>query len=571
MKQAAHVGTANARRAEAEVPSGIDVAFRALARAFRAWQLYLPNNPTRDRALQVARKALTELLSEHDEGFTVTVREHEFAHDDQVIYRDVERPTDGMPWLLYRDGLRELTFLPGFPESGLSEFLSLMQRARQAAPDEDDLITMLWVADIETLRYRFVELGGPVGTSPLPASLEDLGVADDRPGSDIPTAESAVPTGEPPGLVKLENFDSTLFFLDPRELAYLEREMRSEFDSDPRIRVMGSLFDLVEVHTEESIRLEVIARLEELLLDLLTTSTYDQAAMVLREARTMMARAPEMTESVRAALEGLAAQLSEPAALSQLLQAIDEGPRAPSVETLEALVAELRGIALGPLLGWLATAPIGASRSAVERAAVKLAERNTADIVRHIESADRAVAESAIRLAALLRSAATVPALGKLVRQPEAEVRHEAAQALAAIGTAGALQVLEPLVEDADRDVRLTALRAIGAQRHAPALPRLARLLQRKEMRQTDRGEKTAVFDAFGAICGPDGVALLDGLLNARSILGPRESTEMRACAARALGLVGTEAALQALRRSADTRDAVVRNEVARALRGGRA
>jgi HEAT repeat protein len=567
--QAAHVGTANARRAATEVPSGIDEAFRALSRAFRAWQLYLPNNPTRDRALEVARQALTAVLRDHDEGFTVTVREHEFAHAGQVIYRDVERPTDGMPWLLYRDGLRELTLLPGFPEAGLAELLSLMQRARQAAPDEDDLITMLWVADIETLRYRFVELGGPVETSVLAGTADDVGVAGDRPGSDIPTAESAMPTGEPPGLVRVEEFDSALFFLDARELAYLQEEMRTEFGSDARVRVMASLFDIVEVETDEATRLEVIARLEDLLLDLLTTSAYEQAAEMLREARTTIGRAPELTEPVRAALAGLAAQLSEPAVLSQLLQAIDEGPRAPSADTLEALVAELRGAALGPLLSWLATAPAGLARTAVERAAQKLAERHTADLVRHIESDDGAVAQSAIRLAALLRSTAAVPALGKLVRQGGATVRHEAAQALGAIGTAGALQALEPLVEDADRDVRLTALRAIGTARHAAALPRLARLLQRKELRQADRSEKTAVFDAFGAICGADGVALLDGLLNARSLLGPRESTEMRACAARALGLVGTEPALQALRRSVDTKDAVVRNEVARALRGG--
>jgi HEAT repeat protein len=43
----------------------------------------------------------------------------------------------------------------------------------------------------------------------------------------------------------------------------------------------------------------------------------------------------------------------------------------------------------------------------------------------------------------------------------------------------------------------------------------------------------------------------------------------MRACAARALGLVATRAALAALQKSADTKDVVVRSAVARAMRTG--
>jgi HEAT repeat protein len=77
-----------------------------------------------------------------------------------------------------------------------------------------------------------------------------------------------------------------------------------------------------------------------------------------------------------------------------------------------------------------------------------------------------------------------------------------------------------------------------------------------------------ALFEAFGTLCGDAGVGVLDTLLNARALLGPREPAEVRACAARALGLVGSPRALDALRRAADAKDAVVRGAVARALRG---
>jgi HEAT repeat protein len=78
-----------------------------------------------------------------------------------------------------------------------------------------------------------------------------------------------------------------------------------------------------------------------------------------------------------------------------------------------------------------------------------------------------------------------------------------------------------------------------------------------------------ALFEAFGGLCGDQGVAELDGILNARGFLGAKETPEMRACAARALGLVGSRTAMAALQKSADTKDVVVRSAVARAMRGG--
>ncbi len=555
--------------ASTDASSRIDEAFRALARAFRAWQLYLPNNPTRERALEMARAAFTAVLEDESDGLVVRVREQEFACGDRVVHREAERPTDGLPWLLYRDGVRELTILPGFADDGLATLLGLLQRAKQAAPDEDDLITMLWVADIPSLRYRFVELGGPVETSVLSTQADGSDDPGDRPGADVPAVETAMPTGAPPGLVRLEDFDSALFFLDQRELAYLQEELRSEFVSEPRQSVLAALFDIVETQRDERVRLEAIQRIEDVLLDVLTTGAYELAATALREARTTGTRAPELTPAVHDALTGLSAQLSEPTVLAQLLQAIDEGQRAPAADVLEALVSELRASALTPLLAWLAHAPTGVARSAVERAVVRLAERHTAELVRHLDAGDDNIVLSALRLCAQLRTAAAVPVLARRVRDTASAYRLEAVQALAAIASPGALQAIEPLIDDADREVRLAALRAVGVHRYAAALPRLSRALQRKELRQAERSEKTAVFDAFGAVCGADGVALLDGMLNARSLLGPRESTEMRACAARALGVVGSELAFAALRRSVDTKDAVVRNEVARALRGG--
>jgi HEAT repeat protein len=77
-----------------------------------------------------------------------------------------------------------------------------------------------------------------------------------------------------------------------------------------------------------------------------------------------------------------------------------------------------------------------------------------------------------------------------------------------------------------------------------------------------------AFFESYGTLCGDAGVGFLAGILNSRRFLGKREASELRACAAVALGKIGTELALEALQRSATDGDVIVRNAVSRAARG---
>jgi HEAT repeat protein len=564
-----------ARETADAFPLLVEEAFRALTRAFRAWQLYLPNNPMRERALDAARAAFAACWRERTEPVRVLVRENEFEYEGQVVYRDHERHTDGIPWTLYRDGLREFTLYSGFESEALVPLLHLLQRARQATPDDDDLVTMLWVADFATLRYRVVDAGGTESTSFVAEhSAWDASEADghgDRPGSGVAAAESPLQGEGPPGLIRLEGFESTLHFLDARELAYLQDEVRSEFDTDPRRSVLAALLDIIELRREDEVRTEAIEHLESVVIDLLASGAYELGAYALREAGVTAGRSEALSPQLYERLMGLADQLSEPAVVMQLLQAIDDEARAPGLDTLEALFAELRGRALAPLLAWLAHSPASAAREAVERAAMRLAEQQTGELARLLDAPDDLVAVSAMQLSMRLRTPAAVPGLLRVLRGREAALRRHAVAALGAIASPGALHALESALEDDDREVRLAAMRAVATHRHQGALPRLVRALEGKTLRGADRTEKSVLFDAIGAIGHDGAVPVLDRVLNARGLMGPRESTDMRACAARALGIVGTARAADALRKSVEAKDPVVRHEVARALRGGAA
>ena len=281
-----------------------------------------------------------------------------------------------------------------------------------------------------------------------------------------------------------------------------------------------------------------------------------------------MQRAADVTPEQHERLAHLADRLSAPDVLSQLIQSLDASAIPPTREELEDLFDQLRPAALATVFQWLGKLQDDAVRVVLTGAADRLAATNTTELIRLIHSADRDVSFEAIRRAGSAKAQAAVAALGRVLSDSDPARRLLAAQALTEIGSAGALQALERALEDSDRDVRIHAARTVTAREHRPALARLDAVVKGKAVRAADLTEKMVFFEAYGSMCGDGGVAHLDALLNGRSLLRYREDSEMRACAAIALGRVGTDKSVAALRRAAVEKDVIVRNAVARALRG---
>lgn len=547
----------------------IEDALRAFAKALRAIQLYLPNNPTRAAAIEQARTAFGKVWHVAN-PLEIQIKEASFHWEGRTVYFDAERGADGLPWLLYRDGLRSLSVQSGFETTDVETLLALLHKARTASPDDDDLVTLLWVADLATLEYRHVEHDA-FGDVPVSSGTERPGVAVFASGViplAVPSAESAPPgDGPPPGMVRVEDFDTTLYFLDTREASYLQDELTREYADDHRKLALASLFDVIEGHSAPEAKLEALRIVDELLVEFLTLGEYELVAFSLREA-SATSRRLVADDLVMTALRDLPARLSEPAVMSQLLQALDESARTPVASLLEGLFVELRPSALEPLVAWLGMASASPARAAIERASARLAAAHTAELAQLLEHANAFVVRGALRLAAQLATPAAVPGLSRLLRGSDAKLRVEALNVLGVIASPAALQAVERGIDDSDRDVRVAAFRVIGSRSHIAALPRLRDAVRRKELRLADLSEKMALFEAFGSMCGDAGVTELDTLLNARGLLGARASTELRACAARALGMVASPIAMTALQRAADTKDVVVRSAVARAMRG---
>jgi len=547
-------------------PAPIQELLRLLAKAARAHQLYLPNNPVYQSAIAALRSGFGPVWSEADD-LPLVITEHEIQWYGVGVSPDAApKSADNIAWLFYKDGVRELKMVKGFEDTELVPLLDIIQRARKGGPDMDDLVTMLWEADFSLLTYKYVDLlqdgtGGEVtdGTEGgAPASPEEVQRA----------TQAAVEESRAGGIVNMADFDSTLYFLDEREIEYLQDEIAREYKQDLRMNVVSVLLDIFEAQSDPDIRTEVLDNLHTVMVYLLTATHFRGVGYLLRESLASLQRATDVTIEQRQKLAELPDRLSAPEALGQLLQALDEAPTLPPLDELVELFDQLRPAALATIFGWLHRTQNDRLVPLLHAAAGRLAAANTTELVRLIQSPEPDVSSEAIRRAGALKAQAAVLSLSKILAETDVQRRQIAVQALTEIGSPGALQALERAIEDSDRDVRITAVRALTARSYRPVLGRLESVVKGKAVRDADLTEKMAFFEGYGTLCGDGGVAHLDAMLNGKGFLGRREDAEVRACAAIALGRVGTPKALESLRKANGEKDIVVRNAVNRALRG---
>lgn len=553
---------------------GVKSLFVTLAKTFRAFQLYDDNNPVRRRFVDQLRGEFRDLWEDLDR-LVVTVDEDHMYLDGAAVYRSESR-NDSLAFLFFKDGVREITFLPGLESEELEQFLGVLQKARKLVPEGDDLLTVLWEQELRYFQYQYVDLlaegvelpeAGPGNTqAEMQATLEaeDEEMAAQEKARQRGAAEEEQPT---PQTVSQDDFNPTLYALDHREMETLREELQKERKRDTRADVLNALFDRLEEPGDRERQSEILRILSTLLPNFLSRGALVAATSVLQELRRLERVEGVFDEQRIQESRQILDRISAPEAIEELIQALFDGTIRASASQLGGFLQFLRGGALSPLLRASETVEHKELQAVLREAVQGIAAHNKAAVVALLEEADPIIASGAARLAGEMQISEAGPALASLLAHEDAAVRLAAVEAATTLKASTAAGALEKTLDDPEREVRIAAAKALGALRYRPAAETLAAMVRGREIRQADITEKVAVFEAYGIVAEADGLDVLDDLLNGKGFLGKREPTEIRAAAALALGRIPGDQARAALEKATQDDDPVVRSNVNRALR----
>ncbi|MEM7415977.1 MAG: HEAT repeat domain-containing protein [Gemmatimonadota bacterium] len=557
---------------ESDLPvAEVQSLFVTLGKAFRAFQLYDENNPVRQRFVETLREEFAKLWGEVDK-LVVTMDEDRIYLGGAEVYSSESR-NDSLAFLFFKDGVREVTFLPGVEQEELEIFLGVLQKARKLVPEGDDLLTVLWEAELSFFEYQYVDLladgvelpgAGPGNTGQeLQAALE----AEDEEIAAQEDGAAGAAEADQPQTVKQDDFNPTLYVLDPREMETLRTELQKELKRDTRADVLKALFDRLEEPQNRQRQSEILGILGTLLPNFLSRGGLVAATNVLKELRRLGGVQGMFDEQRQAESAQILVAVSSAGAVEELIQALYHGTIRASPAQLGAFLSFLLGDALAPLLRESETVQHKELQAVLRQSVQGIANQHRGALVALFDEADPLVVAAAAKLAGEMGVTEAATGLTNLLSHSESSVRLAAIDAAIALKASTVAGALEASLSDEERDVRVAAARAIGVLRYAPAAGTLADVIKGRQIRAADITEKVAVFEAYGLTASASGIALLDGLLNKKGLLGKRESTEMRAAAALGLGRIADPGARAALERATQDEDPVVRSNVNRALR----
>ncbi|HET9948077.1 MAG TPA: HEAT repeat domain-containing protein, partial [Longimicrobiales bacterium] len=544
-----------------------------LAKTFRAYQLYDENNPVRRRFGEQLRSELQALWQDVDRLVLRVDEDHMYLGGTEVYAS--ESRNDSLAFLFFKDGVREITLLPGLEGEELDKFLGVLQRARKLVPEGDDLLTVLWEADLRYFQYQYVDLLAEGVTTPeagagnTPAELQAAlaGVEQEAEAERQPPAPGSAAEQPQPQTVRQDDFNPTLYALDAHEMNALRAELAKELQRDTRADVLNALFDRLEEPHNRERQSQILRILETLLPNFLSRGALVAATSVLQELRRLESAPGIFDEQRIEESRRILDRISSSSAIEELIQALFDGTIRASASQLSSFLQFLRGGALAPLLRAAESVDHKELQAVLRKAVQGIANRNRSAVLALLEEDDPIIASGAARLAGTMQISEAGPALARLLAHADPSVRLAAVEAAVELKASTAASALERTLDDPERELRIAAARALGALRYRPAASKLEKIVKSREIRSADISEKVAVFQAYGVVAEADGLELLDHLLNGKGFLGKREPTDIRAAAALALGRIPGPEARAALEKAIQDDDPVVRSNVNRALR----
>ncbi|MGI9627246.1 MAG: HEAT repeat domain-containing protein [Longimicrobiales bacterium] len=550
------------------IPTGpVKELFQALAKALRAHRLYDENNPVYIRFLNSLKEALGAAFLD-TETLQVQIQEHQILFMGEEVYRSEER-ADSLSFLFWKDGIREIIFERGLEGSELQSFLAALQRSRSLTVEGDDLLTILWEADLKYFRYGYVDLLAEGVTAPEAGDTSELDLAsvlegelgeEAKEGEEVEAGDVLQPSVNP------EDFNPTLYSLGPAEMEYLRSEVTKEMNRDLRADVLSALFDRLEEPENPDRQLEVLGILNSLLPNLLSRGALASVGLIMQELEWIAGEPRVLETEGRGLATSVIDEMSQESSLGQLVDSLRDGSIAADTQALTHFLQFLRPAAL-PVLLKLARGSGEKLRPVLREGVHGIARRHPGALGKLLSDPDPVLVAEGVLLIGRLGVTKAIPAVGQLMRHKDGRVRLACLEVMVRLKASTLYSHIEGALTDKERSVRIAGAKAARILKYQPASGWLKTAVEGRDIRSVELSEKMAFFQAYGLLGGAGAEEILDQFLNGRGFLGRKEDEELRACAAMALGLMSSERARSILLEARDEQSPMVRNAVRKALK----
>ncbi|MFQ5866635.1 MAG: HEAT repeat domain-containing protein [bacterium] len=318
--------------------------------------------------------------------------------------------------------------------------------------------------------------------------------------------------------------------------------------SDRKIEEQAStvLMDLIGLETESSDYVGIAKNLGKAAMDFLLTGRYEKAKeiieVLIEEASPEKGRTDEERNACKEAME----KLRDIGIVHDLVAALRDWGR-EKYETIHFILLQMGEIAVVPLLAALGRETDRSLRKKIISIVVGLGEEAIPEIVRRFSDKNWYVVRNMVRILREIGTEKAVRYLNIPVKHEDPRVRKEVVHALSTIGGREAFRLVSRMADDPDREVGRTAVKYLGAVRDKGAVPRLLKLIDKRNPFGRNNSLIISGIEALGEIGAKQAVPRLVRLLRKSTIFARSRNDDVRIAAATALEKIGNEEAMEAL------------------------
>jgi hypothetical protein len=491
--------------------------------------------------------------------------------DDASLYPAKSRD-DNLALPFHRDGVRAITFAPGVTSEELDGFINAVLGVTGQAQVDDDLVTLLWQANLKHVDVDCVppedadsgsgEEGGVLVPWPTASVAEAGGTESDeakdkedtsKPGTGSRSDDWA--TGE--STVEVEAGFEELHSLGPAEA----ERFRAEFEAEHQVSLMTTALAITRAYLDAGANQEDRGELARFLPRMLRLSIAEGLWLEAREALTLLRECNDPSWSIATFTQ----ELFQPISVSAVVERLDRGEPAQVAEFV-ALAQELGESSVEWISLALAESQHRRTRRLLAESITALCRDNPERLAPWLADSRWYVVRNSVQVLGWIGGDAVVGMLRGAMKHRDPRVRREVVAALGQVPSATARPLLVELIAGADSRTFCSILHQLSSERDVATGQMLMRfILEPYFTRRTDE-ERRAIYAALGAVGTDEVLSELEAELTKGNWLTPGLEAHRQAIAS-CIARIGTAQAITLLERGIASRRAVVREACSEALR----
>ncbi|MDH4222013.1 MAG: HEAT repeat domain-containing protein [candidate division Zixibacteria bacterium] len=516
-----------------------------LVKTLKIFCIYPSDNPIPKEFKNNLFKKLVEFLEKYEE-LKIQVDQSKLIFRDKIILQE-EKKDEGISFALYRDGIREITFLSGIEQDELDSILEIISCCIKSNLPEDDMVTLFWEKELAHIKFLVVDEFLSEELSDLPQTIGDNDLKKVY-YSEIELDENEEKSKGIPHKIEIDRFVHDLDLIPEKEL----KELKTLVEKDKKFEPLKELFLILreifwgEKELQEF--LETVNILEKLLDSLVSQGDFYLASemlLMLKEVEKFNVEKAQSNRSER--IKDTINRAGDNERIKTLTRVLNQDLKM-DLYTAGKYISLLNLNSIPHLVDMLAELEHFPARRMVCRVLENAGEKNIDLLGKGVYDRRWYVVRNIVWVLGRIGSPVAIPYLKKTIAHLDIRVRKETLQALSNIEGGEVTKILLRVLEDSEERFRIEAAKLLSKKQDQAVIDSVSSILCRKDFRDKSKTEKEALLQSWVEINKDKAISLLKKLILKRTWIKREKQRETSSLALKALASVNTSLAQDSLK-----------------------